>query len=104
MPCVGEATDHDIESVVVGMGDVGEETGGIGEVLEVDDFKEKEIGFAYGVDEHLGMYLLQLFGRQAFSQERQKRFSQSLVFQLLHDCMNCEETLFLSIVRRCDLS
>lgn len=63
MPCVGEATDHDIESVVVGMGDVREEKGGIGEVLEVDDFGEKEIRFAYGVDEHLGVYLLQLFGR-----------------------------------------
>lgn len=80
MPCIGQATDHNIESVVVGLGDMGEEKGGIGEVSEVDDFGEKEIRFVYGVDEHLGVYLLQLFGGCTFFQEGQERLTERLLF------------------------
>ena len=57
-PCGGQATYHDIESVVIGLRDVGEKKGSIGEVFEANDFGEKEIGFVNGVDEHLGVYLL----------------------------------------------
>lgn len=54
---------------------MGEEKGGIGEVFEVDDFGEKEIRFLYGVDEHLGMDFLQLFGGRTLFQEGQERLS-----------------------------
>lgn len=69
MPCGGKATDHDVESVVVGFRDVGEEHGGIGEVFEVNDFGEEEVGFMYGVYEHLGVNLFQLFGGYTVFQE-----------------------------------
>ena len=62
---------------------MGEEKGGIGEVFEVDDFGEKEIRFVYGVDEHLGVYLSQLFGGYTFFQEGQERLAQRLFFFLL---------------------
>jgi hypothetical protein len=47
---------------------MGEKKGGIGEVFEVNDFGEKEIGFVNGVDEHLRVYLLQLFDGCTFFQ------------------------------------
>lgn len=62
---------------------MGEEKGGIGEVFEVDDFGEKEIRFVYGVDEHLGVYLLQLFGGCTFFEEGQERLTQRFFFLLL---------------------
>ena len=57
-PCGGKATDHDIESIIVGLRDLGEEKGSVGEVFEVNDFGKKEVWFWDGVDEHLGVDLL----------------------------------------------
>lgn len=48
---------------------MGEERGGIGEVFEVDDLGEEEVGFVYGVYEHLGVDLFQLFGGYPLFQE-----------------------------------
>jgi hypothetical protein len=48
---------------------MGEERGGIGEVFEVNDFGEEEVGFVYGVYEHLGVDLFQLFGGYTLFQE-----------------------------------
>lgn len=58
LPCRGKATDHDIESIIVGLRDLGKEKRSVGEVLEVNDFGEKEIWFLNGIDEHLGVDLL----------------------------------------------
>jgi hypothetical protein len=61
---------------------MGEEKGGIGEVSEVYDFGEKEIRFVYGVNEHLGLYLLQLLGGYTFFQEGQERLTERFLFSL----------------------
>lgn len=62
VPRGGEGADHDVEGVVVGVGsDVGEEKGGVGEVLEVYGFGEKVVvgGVDGGVHHHLGVNLLE---------------------------------------------
>lgn len=69
LPCGGQAADHDVEGVVIGFGDVGEEEGGISEVFEVNDSGEEEVRFVDGVYEHLGVDLLQLFGGGTLFQE-----------------------------------
>lgn len=47
---------------------MGEEKIGIVEVLEVNDFAEKKVGFVNGTNEELGMDLLDLFGGNALLQ------------------------------------
>lgn len=72
VPGGGEAAEHDVESVGIGFGDLGEEGGGVREVLEVDEFGEEEVGFVDGVDEHLGVDLFELFDGEALFQEVQE--------------------------------
>lgn len=70
-PCGGEGTDHDIEGVVVGIGNFREKKGGVGEVFQVDYFGEKKIEFWDRADEHLRVDLLNPFCGFALFQEQQ---------------------------------
>lgn len=54
-----EGADHYIEGEVIGLGDLGEEEGGVGLVLELDEFGEEVVGVVEGVGEELGMDLFQ---------------------------------------------
>ena len=46
-----------------------EDKGGIVKVLEINKFREKEIGFVYGVYEHLSVDLLQGLGGNTLFQQ-----------------------------------
>lgn len=76
MPRSSEPSDHNVEPIFVGGRDAGEEKIGIVEVLEVNDFAEKEVGFVNGMNEQLGVDLLDLFGGNALLQ---------VVYELLSD-------------------
>nr|GMC65041.1 hypothetical protein Iba_chr02dCG10440 [Ipomoea batatas] len=54
LPRSSEPSDHNVEPILVGGRDVGEEKIGIVEVLEVNDFAEKKVGFVNGTNEELG--------------------------------------------------
>lgn len=58
LPCGGETTDHDIESIIIGLRNSGEEKGSVWKVFEINDFGEKEVWFLDGVYEQLGVDLL----------------------------------------------
>ena len=72
VPTSGEAADHEVEGEVVGVGDLGEEEGGVGEVFEVDDeLGEEVVGLVDGGDEHVGVDLLKGIQGIALFQEGQ---------------------------------
>lgn len=60
VPTSGEAADHDVEGEVVGVGDLGEEEGGVGEIFEVhDELGEEVVGLVDEGGEHVGVDLLE---------------------------------------------
>ena len=69
VPGGGEAAEHDVKSVGIGFGDLGEECRSIGQVFEFDEFGEEEGGFVDGVHEHLGVDLFEFFDGGALLQE-----------------------------------
>lgn len=54
-PCCGQGTDHNVEGIVIGIRDMGEEGGSIIEIFDINEPLEEEIGVLNGVDNHLCM-------------------------------------------------
>lgn len=76
VPGCGEGADHDVESVIVGMGNhVGEDKRSVGEVFYLYGFGEKVVVVVVnGVHHHLGMNLLERLRRPTLLRQQHQRF------------------------------